>query len=214
MNAVLCTPVPRSFENAANFDEIFLGREGRTVREIEPREQPAIGVPGESCRTNLFFGFFFDGTKNNYVQAEKGNNDSNVARLYDCYPGMSVPGVLPTSTDWQYKPSNYTHFFKVYVPGVASPFKEVNDSGAGLELQRGAATGYKGEARITWALIQAINNVHRYFFRVPLVSAAEAARLVAGLTLAPRVDMRCSTLLFHPIDRPHPKTRAIGLRKF
>jgi hypothetical protein len=58
MNAMLCTPVPRSFENAANFDEIFLGREGRTVREIEPREQPTIGVPGESCRTNLFFGFF------------------------------------------------------------------------------------------------------------------------------------------------------------
>jgi hypothetical protein len=155
------------------------------VRELEGREQPVFGIPGESCKTNLFFGFFFDGTKNNYVQAEKGKNHSNVARLYDCYPGLSVPGVLPASTDWQYKPSSYAHFFKVYIPGVASPFKEVNDSGEGLELTRGAAMGYRAEARITWALIQAINNIHRYFYKAPLVTAVEAAALVARIDLGP-----------------------------
>jgi hypothetical protein len=124
MNAKLCPALSAGFCNASIFDEFFDGPEGRNVRQLESREQPLTAVPGDSCKTNLFFGFFFDGTKNNYLQAEKGKNHSNVARLYDCYPGLSVPGVLPARTDWQYKPSNYTHFFKVYVPGVASPFKE------------------------------------------------------------------------------------------
>ena len=77
------------------------------------------------CKTNLFFGFFFDGTKNNYVQAEAGKNHSNLARLYDCCPGKGVKGVLPD--------------FKVYIPGVASPFSQVNDSGEGMEYTRGDA---------------------------------------------------------------------------
>ncbi len=154
------------------------------MRNLESREQPKIGVPGDSCKTNLFFGFFFDGTKNSYVQAEKGKNLSNVARLYDCYPGLSVPGVLPSSTDWQYKPANYTHFFKVYIPGVATPFKEINDSGVGAELTLGAAMGFRGEARIAWALVQAINNVHRYFFKAPLVSPSEALTLISRIDLA------------------------------
>jgi hypothetical protein len=172
MTTVLCPIVPASFNKAEVFDDFFETSEGRKIRGLEDREQPKLGVPGESCSTNLFFGFFFDGTKNNYVLAETGLNHSNVARLYDCYPGLSVPGVLPASTDWQYKPSNYAHFFKTYIPGVSSPFKEISDSGEGFEGQQGAAMGFRGEARIVWALIQAINNVHRYFHKSPLVSAA------------------------------------------
>ena len=147
------------------------------------RELPPRCNPKESCTTNLFLGFFFDGTKNNYVLAEKAKTLSNVARLYDCYPGLSVPGVLPKETDWPDKDKQYTHFFKVYVPGVASPFKEVNDSGAGLDLRRGGVGGYKGEARIVWALLQAINNVHRYFHKEPLIDPVEAAKLISGITL-------------------------------
>jgi hypothetical protein len=89
--------------------------------------------------------------------------------------------VLPKDLDWKYKSTNYTHFFKTYIPGVASPFKEVNDSGEGVDQTRGAAMGYMGEARIVWALIQAINNVHRYFYKAPLVSPAESASLVARI---------------------------------
>lgn len=184
MSAILCPLISPTFANASNAQEFFDGNDGRTVRNLERREQPLIGVPGESCKTNLFFGFFFDGTKNNYVQAEKRLNHSNVARLYDCYPGLSVPGVLPASTDWQYKPSSYTHFFKTYISGVASPFKEVNDSGKDSDQIRGAAMGYRGEARVIWALIQAINNVHRYFHKAPIVSSSEAAKLAGLLELS------------------------------
>lgn len=124
-------------------------------------------------RIQLILWVFFDGTKNNYIQAEAGKSHSNVARLYDCYPGLSVPGVLPASTDWQYNPGRYTHFFKVYVPGVASPFSHVGDTGAGIDLTAGAASGALAERRIIWALVQAINNIHRYFLKSPLVTQEE-----------------------------------------
>ena len=94
---------------------------------------------------------------------------------------MSVPGVLPKLTDWEYNPPRYTHFFRTYIPGVSSPFKDVNDSGQGLDLQRGAATGYLGEARIIWALLQALNNVHRYFLKAPLLTPQETASFVKSV---------------------------------
>jgi hypothetical protein len=152
------------------------------VLNFEKRERPHIGVPCASCNANLFFGFFFDGTKNNYVQAEAGKNHSNVARLYDCYPGLSVPGVLPASAEWSRKPMP-SNFFKVYVPGVASPFDRVGDSGAGRDLTFGAAAGALAERRIVWALLQGINNVHRYFLKTPLISREEADGLVRKIVL-------------------------------
>jgi hypothetical protein len=139
MSARLIHPVENSFQSAVDRYKIFSGKERTVLSDLELREQPIFGVPGESCKTNLFFGFFFDGTKNNYVLAEPSKNLSNVARLYDCFPGLSVAGVLPKQTDWQYNPERYSHFFKVYIPGVSSPFKEVNDSGEGSQLILGGA---------------------------------------------------------------------------
>jgi len=184
MTAKLASQIEDKYGSANDFD-LFWGRDlGKTIREREEqREQPPIGVPGESCKTNLFFGFFFDGTKNNYRLAEASKSHSNVARLYDCYPGLSVQGVLPSSTDWQHNPSRYTHFFKTYVPGVASPFSQVNDSGEGWALKAGAATGYLGGERIVWTLLQAINNVHRYFLKVPLVQPDEIDSLLSKIVL-------------------------------
>lgn len=191
MSATLCPMVPMTFLDATN-TKAFFGDNAFNIikKKSELVEQPLLGVPGKSCQTNLFFGFFFDGTKNNYVLAEKPQNQSNVARLYDCYPGQSVPGVLPGAADWTTNPDRYKHFFKVYVPGVASPFKEINDSGEGAELTRGAAAGYRGEARILWGLFQAINNVHRFFLKVPLLSPAETQSLIYRIELGRRQRRR------------------------
>jgi hypothetical protein len=169
MSASLCSYLIATFAESSNPPKFFGVGNWTRIQELELRELPIIGVPGESCKTNLFFGFFFDGTKNNYVQAKKGLNHSNVARLYDCYPGLSVPGELRSSVDWQYKPSNFTHFFKTYIPGVASPK---------FELTRGAAMGNRGEARIIWELIQAINSVHRYFYTTPIVSTSDMMKFM------------------------------------
>ncbi|WP_426175445.1 phospholipase effector Tle1 domain-containing protein [Massilia sp. TWR1-2-2] len=177
MSTFLCPRLPISYSSAAVFEECFDKLESKTVLDYKERERPILNVASGSCKTNIFFGFFFDGTRNNYVLAEKRLNHSNVARLYDCYPGLSVPNVLPKSTDWEDKDSKYSHYFKTYIPGVSSPFKEVNDSGDGAEGTRGAAMGFRGEARIIWALLQSINNIHRFFYHAPLVSAAEATKL-------------------------------------
>jgi hypothetical protein len=186
MTANLCVPVSNNFAKADSFKDLFIEEEAEKIKkDFLPREQPKLGVPGESCKTNLFFGFFFDGTKNNYELTDKNKEKthSNIARLYDCYPGLSVPGVLPKETDWTYNPARYTHFFRVYVPGVASPLKEAHDSGKGLDYTLGAAIGNRGEARIVWALIQAVNNVHRYFKKKPLISTEETNDLLHKLKL-------------------------------
>lgn len=181
MSARLLPQLGPEFSRAADIERFFDAPTLMDIRrQFEPREQPRVGVPGKSCETNLFFGFFFDGTKNNYLQAEAEKNHSNVARLYDCYPGLSVPGVLPTSTDWQHKPERYTHFFKAYLPGVGSPFAQVGDTGT---LAAGGASGALGERRIIWAMVQAINNVHRYFLKKPMITQAELDFMVRRITL-------------------------------
>lgn len=184
MTTFLSPLINENFSSAVNLTEFF-GRDqiDGVISKLERREQPPIGVPGRSCETNLFFGFFFDGTKNNYEQAETIKNHSNVARLYDCYPGLSVPGVLPSSTDWPTNLPRYKHFFRVYIPGVASPFPQVGDSGIGWQGTSGAAAGGFGDFRIVWALIQAVNNVHRFFLSTPLISPSETKELVRELII-------------------------------
>ena len=181
---MLVPNVDLNFLNPAEKDAFFSKDEVRGLTKYELREQPEFGKPRESCKTNLFFGFFFDGTKNNYIDAETGKNHSNVARLYDCYPGLCVPKILPTETDWKYKPEQFTNFFKVYIPGVASKFGAVKDDGGeGIDGTGGGASGLYGERRIVWAMIQAINNLHRFYLKEPMIGPDEALHLTKMIVL-------------------------------
>jgi hypothetical protein len=185
LSATLCQSVPENYISAINLDLFFDKQQNDAINRFAKREQPKIGVPGESCKTNLFFGFFFDGTRNNYLLAEKAKEQSNVARLYDIFPGQSVQGVLPERTEWKKeKKTLFSNFFRVYVPGVASPFDKVKDSGDGLIKTLGGAFGKKGNDRIVWALLQAINNVHRFFHQRPLLSSEESTELATELSLS------------------------------
>lgn len=183
MTAYLSTLAGPEFERASIRDDFFANANRKKIENYLTREFPPICSPGASCDTNLFFGFFFDGTGNNYIAADKTNNHSNIARLYDCFPGMSVPGVLPKSAEWGHKPAEHKHFFRVYVPGVGTEFPQVKDSGAGTDQIMGGGTGCWGERRIIWALAQAINNVHRFFVGSALISPAEISNLFANLSL-------------------------------
>ncbi|MFC0253879.1 T6SS phospholipase effector Tle1-like catalytic domain-containing protein [Massilia consociata] len=187
MSASLSTPAGPEFENSARYEIFFNDAENKALKKLRARESTPICSPKNSCDTNLFFGFFFDGTGNNYIAAEKTKSHSNVARLYDCFPGMSVPGVLPKSTDWEYKSAEHKHFFRVYIPGVGTAFPQVRDSGAATDKVFGGASGRWGERRIIWALVQAINNVHRFFLGSALVSPSELENLFGTLSLT------CST---------------------
>jgi hypothetical protein len=184
MTIKLIERIPVSYSAAHSLNDIFSDRERQDVLGgYEKLERYPKGNAAAACKTNLFFGFFFDGTKNNYIRAEGGKNHSNVARLYDCFPGLSTPTVLPENTNWIHKKEEYSHFFRVYIPGVASPFEQIGDSGTGLQETRGAAAGYGGEGRILWALLQAINNIHRYFLKKPLLSPEETMSILNRIVL-------------------------------
>lgn len=184
MTTMLCPPVLKSFTSASDPNYLFnKGEQGVIADLADSREKIEFGIPGESCKTNLFFGFFFDGTKNNYVLGEAGGNQSNVARLYDSYPGQAVDGVLPKETNWEFEKEKFSNYYRVYAPGVASPFEEIGDTGADSDLTKGAGFGYLGEDRIKWALIQAINNVHRHFYQAPLLNTKETRTALKKLSL-------------------------------
>ncbi len=181
---MLVPNIDLNFLNPMEKDAFFSEKERDELRKYERREQPEFSKPSESCKTNLFFGFFFDGTKNNYIDAQEGKNHSNVARLYDCYPGLCVKGILPTTTDWKDVDEKFTHFFKVYIPGVASKFAAVKDDGGdGIDGTGGGASGLYGERRIVWGMIQAINNLHRFYLKEPMIGPDEALHLTKMIVL-------------------------------
>lgn len=184
-STILCPHIPANYSAAAKKKEFFTIDEiSNTLTPMEKREMPDFSCPKDSCKTNLFFGFFFDGTKNNYMKSEVAKNHSNVARLYDCFPGLSVPSVLDAKLDWVDKEKKFEHFFRVYIPGVSSPFSLVGDTGEGMDDTAGGAIGAYGDRRIVWAMLQAINNVHRFFKKGEiLVKPAEALSIARRLTL-------------------------------
>ena len=183
MSTLLCRPIPYSYTDSTNIQKFFNGEENRRIEKLQEREQAPINNIGKACSANLFFGFFFDGTRNNYELAARTGDQSNVARLYDIFPGRGVPKVLEDVV-WKHRPERYNNFFRVYIPGVASPFDQVNDSGQGWMKTLGGAMGYKGGDRIIWALLQAINNVNRYFHGQSLVPPEEATILANSLFLS------------------------------
>jgi hypothetical protein len=100
------------------------------------------------CCQEIQIAFFFDGTNNNADRDRPPHSQSNVARLHDVHPlDGQVPGV-----------------YRIYVPGVGTPFSQIGDTGKGMDKTGGLAVAYKAEQRIAWALLQGLNIVHRHFF--------------------------------------------------
>lgn len=211
MTAKLANPLidqTVDYTNPADTDRFFNESDRRKILKgfYDDRERFPNGPPYYGCQTNLFFGFFFDGTRNNYVESLKRQDHTftNVARLYDAYPGQSVPGVLPSSTEWAGK-NSYKNFYRVYVPGVGTPFKEVSDSGEGSDALFGNACAKLGERRIIWALVQAVNCLHRFFRGANLIDAERA------LTLCKDIRLGWDYLQARP--NPHWATDSLGYNK-
>ncbi|MGJ9418275.1 T6SS phospholipase effector Tle1-like catalytic domain-containing protein [Massilia sp. CMS3.1] len=183
MSTLLSPLISDSYISATNLKKFFNEKDIRDIENFEKREQAESNDMRKACNANLFFGFFFDGTCNNYELAAKTGDQSNVARMYDIFPGRGVPKVLD-AVIWKYRPERYNNFFRVYIPGVSSPFDQVNDSGKDWMKTLGGSVGYKGGDRIVWALIQAINNVNRYFHGQPLLLPQEATALATSLSLS------------------------------
>jgi hypothetical protein len=136
----------------------------------ERRECRANGVePGSatSCETPLNIGVFFDGTNNNAERDEPERAHSNVVRLFNAHPAADGKEKL-------YRPGHY----RIYVPGVGTPFKANGELRESLE---GKAYGKGGQARILFAVLQVFNSIYRAFqSNTPLFDGpAIAAKLKA-----------------------------------
>lgn len=109
--------------------------------------------PQDSCCIDLRWGFFFDGTNNNFQRDQPKKAHSNVARLYDIFEADR----------------RRPEFVGRYAAGVGTPFKdEVGDQGLGIQQKAGLAAGWGGEARICWALLKFLDNLNYYFEQIEL----------------------------------------------
>lgn len=103
-----------------------------------------------TCSGQLYVGLFFDGTGNNRTEdyekpPVEQRKHSNVVRLFHTFLDEPKKG-----------------YFRVYVPGVGTPFPEIGDDNRYLFANRGAAAGEKGGHRIIWGLMQLLNAPHQY----------------------------------------------------
>lgn len=112
------------------------------------------------CCNTLHISLFFDGTGNNlnndqYLSDPK--HPTNIARLFRAtigtgYAGGAQKEPLDTSDSISKK------YFKYYIPGVGTPFTEIND----LEYSMTGLAGARyGEDRVNWGLLRLIDALMR-----------------------------------------------------
>ncbi|MET3495609.1 T6SS phospholipase effector Tle1-like catalytic domain-containing protein [Variovorax boronicumulans] len=106
------------------------------------------------CDSHVNVGIFFDGTNNNMDRDRPLLGHSNVVVLYDTYKDEPESG-----------------YYRFYVPGVGTPFKDIGEE---TESSDGKSKATGGDARINWALIQLLNSLHRSVLRERLISNEQA----------------------------------------
>ena len=90
-----------------------------------------VRIPDDcvTCGHQMFVGVFFDGTDNNMDRDKPKGAHTNVVRLYDAYPQIALND----------------RFYKIYFPGVGTPFKEIGETEADA---KGSSFGTMGLLRI------------------------------------------------------------------
>jgi len=156
------------------------------------------------CSQDIFIGVFFDGTNNNKFRDTPGHSHSNVARLYEAFPGAAArqtapslkPKVLanggtqprPVFDDKDFKdpavPAQQLGYYrKIYIPGVGTPCPDLGDSGVGLaDKTLGLSMARHGQARLAWALLQLCNQVHAAVLQAPIEPVVNLSRMVRPIS--------------------------------
>lgn len=128
------------------------------------------------CKGQVHVGLFFDGTGNNDQWTEPGtagtqrarNKHSNVARLFDVHLNEPENG-----------------FFRYYVPGVGTPFKDIGDTSDWQYDNLGMGLGYRGADRINYGILSVLNAVSRYLTDAPLLDLSSTGNLASTLGQIP-----------------------------
>lgn len=153
------------------------------IRTLSPREvqlraqaMACLRDQNSKCQGQVYINLFFDGTGNNwdwegtFIKGKKRSTQtqrardghSNVARLYDAR--IQNPDI---------------GLFNFYIPGVGTPFKDIDDSGAGFfDGDLGAGAARRGADRINWGIIQVFNALHRYSCESNLLEPDKVKSLV------------------------------------
>ena len=125
-----------------------------------------VRIPDDcvTCGHQIFVGIFFDGTDNNMDRDKPRGAQTNVVRLYDAYTPDGYQG----------------RYYKIYAPGVGTPFEEIGETEADA---KGSPFGKMGAARIYWGICQLMNALHRAVFGPQnlFLSKAQAKQLVQDL---------------------------------
>ncbi|NIF36259.1 DUF2235 domain-containing protein [Enterobacter sp. Tr-810] len=115
------------------------------------------------CCKTLHISLFFDGTGNNLnhdLYISKIKHPTNIARLFRATIGQGYAGGLANKTAelLDASGSGDDKYYKYYVPGVGTPFPEVNDLDFSM---MGLAAATHGEDRINWGLLRIIDALKR-----------------------------------------------------
>jgi hypothetical protein len=144
------------------------GQRPLSTREALQRSQAmacTAATARPTCQGQVFVGIFFDGTGNNleadYTRPSPDQRKhSNVVRLFHTHRHAPPEG-----------------YFSHYIPGVGTPFPEIDDKGGTL----GKAMASRGEERIHWAYTRLLNSPHVFVREAPLLDDARA-KTIAGNT--------------------------------
>ena len=186
--------------------ELFNIADGRTDKEILL-----------SCDQDIYVGIFFDGTNNNKFRDEPGKSHSNVARLYEAFPGTNAaqkPPVLLERPGHPRKivpdrpfpatsvpPADLPYYRKIYVPGLGTPLLDVGDTGQGRQKDMGLGMGKLGDARLAWAMLQFCNQVHAAVFSGNTIEKSiDIAALTLKKTSGRSLPLVIPKLLRHPLE--------------
>ncbi|WP_170300112.1 T6SS phospholipase effector Tle1-like catalytic domain-containing protein [Pseudoduganella buxea] len=123
-----------------------------------------------ACSGQVFAGIFFDGTGNNemldYISVRnqpKKQKHSNVVRLFHVYKTKVTEG-----TD---------RYFQYYIPGVGTPFPEINDSGGKL----GTGASWNGEPRLIWGITRVFNAVSNFISDKDVIPSDLAGKIAQNI---------------------------------
>jgi len=163
-----------------------LERQGREAREFHSERCVAAGrrLPLTCCKS-LHISLFFDGTGNNLnhdLFESDPAHPTNIARLFRATIGDGYAGGVSKDkrlTDVGGAGNN--EYFKYYMPGVGTPFPEIEDLDFTLF---GMAFGAFGDGRINWGLLMLIDALRRTMNLEPLGNAAQLAAVKAMWSIA------------------------------
>ncbi|NHB94597.1 T6SS phospholipase effector Tle1-like catalytic domain-containing protein [Photorhabdus cinerea] len=109
------------------------------------------------CCKTLHVSLFFDGTGNNLyndLYQAVPHHPTNIVRLFQATIGAGYAGGAAGKPLLDDVESTGGEYFKYYIPGVGTPFPEIND----LDYSTwGLAFADRGEDRINWALLRLID---------------------------------------------------------